>query len=400
MLFQNSATRKNYFKLTLCFLLLAGIVFLPFAGMGTTAKAAGGISISTAFPGVTVKAGENIDFSIKVLNDTDTPKNVGLTIKSAPEGWESYFEGNGNEVSRVYVEKNDYSNVTYNVKIPEDVKEGVYKAVLTADAGGGAADTLELEMKVSEKEMTQGKFTSQYPELQGSPTTTFKFTVDLANNSSKDQSYSLSAIAPEGWEVTFAPAYEDKQIASISLQAGKTQGINVTIRPPQKVKAGKYTIPCTAASAAETLKTELSVTITGTYSLESTTTTGVLSFDAYSGSETPVKLKITNTGSAELNNIELTSASNQEWTVRFDSKSIESLPAGATKEITAYIKPGANSIAGDYLVVINVGNQITSDQVELRMAVKTPTAWGIVGVVIILIVIAGLIWIFRKFGRR
>ncbi len=390
---------KFLLKLSLFMLIVLCLAASPLFGAITVAHAGGGLSLSTSYPGITVKAGENVDFSVKVKNDSDLQKNVALTVKSAPEGWEAYFEGNGNQVQRVYVDRKDSSYVTFNVKIPAEAKEDTYKITLLADGGGGASDTLNLELKVSEQELTKGNFTSQYPELKGAATATFKFSINLLNNSSKDQSYSLSAQPEEGWDVSFSPSYEDKQIASLSVAAGKNQGLDVSIKPPANVKAGKYVIPCSAVSASERLSIELTVNITGTYKLVLTTPSGLLSTDAYAGSESPVTLTVSNKGSADLKDISLSSSAPSNWSVRFSSALLD-LPAGASKEVTAYIKPAANAIAGDYALSITAGEKAASSTADFRVAVKTPTSWGIVGVVIILLLIGLLIWLFRKFGRR
>lgn len=398
-----SPKQEAYFKpskIILFFIAVFCLMTFSFLGIMPVSHAAGGLNISTPFPGVTVKAAENVDFAIRVDNTSGAPQNVGLQIASLPEGWEGYFEGNGNQVSRVYVKNSDFSTVTFNAKMPANTAEGSYKISLKADAGNGVADTLDLELNVSKTEMTQGKFTSQFPELQGPNTAAFKFSVNLNNNSSKEQSYSLSSKASEGWEVSFTPSYDNKQIASLSLEAGKSQGMDVTITPPKTVKAGKYTIPCAAVSADETLKMDLTVIITGAYGLEMTTPDGLLNMEAYAGRETPVTIVLTNTGSADLKDISLGSSVAQNWSVRFEKASIDTLPAGNKIEVKAYVQPGPNVITGDYAAAITANTVETNAQIAFRVAVKTSTAWGIIGVVIILALIFALVWVFRKFGRR
>ena len=41
-----------------------------------------------------------------------------------------------------------------------------------------------------------------------------------------------------------------------------------------------------------------------------------------------------------------------------------------------------------------------SSSAEFRVSVKTQTVWGLVAVLIILIVVGGLVYVFRKYGRR
>jgi len=392
--------KKSLIKLSICLLLALVPTLFSFPGTGVTALAAGGLNISTSYTGITAKAGETLNFSIKVDNSSGAGQNVALDVKSIPEGWDGYFSGMGKTIHKVYVKNNDTTSVDFNVKIPFEATEGNYKIVLAANAGGYASDELELEIRLSQTDRAGSKFTTRYPELQGPSTATFKFQVDLANNSSKEQSYSLGANAPRGWEVSFSPSYESKKIASLSLEPGKSQGLDVEIKPPANVKAEKYVIPIVAVSADETLQAELSITITGTYSIKLTTPTGRLSVNAHAGKESPVTLSIINAGSADLAGVNLTSWQPDSWSVRFEPESIDLLTAGETREVKAYIKPASNSIAGDYVVSLTASTPETRGEGEFRVTVKTPTGWGIVGVIIILLLVAGLYRVFKVYGRR
>ena len=47
-----------------------------------------------------------------------------------------------------------------------------------------------------------------------------------------------------------------------------------------------------------------------------------------------------------------------------------------------------------------IKNDSASSMAEFRVSVKTPTTWGIVAVAIIVVLVAVLAGIFKKFGRR
>ena len=140
--------------------------------------------------------------------------------------------------------------------------------------------------------------------------------------------------------------------------------------------------------------------ITGTHSVELSTPSGRLSFDAKANQESAVTLSITNTGNVDLQNLNLTSTPPSEWSVTFSESTIDLLEAGATKEVTAYVKPAEDALSGDYVTVLSISNSDVNDQAEFRVTVKTETLWGVVGVLIILVALAGLAYVFRKYGRR
>ena len=389
---------KGIKQATIFLCIISCMAALVFTAMPTVARADGGLNLSTTFPGLSVNAGKDVTFTIKVANDSAEAQNIALSIAAIPDGWSGKFVGNSSPVTRVYVSGNDSVSVSFIASVPANTAEGAYKIDLLAAADSGATDTFELELNVTGQEITQGKFSSQYPTLQGPSTANFSFPVDLVNNSPEAQSYSLSASAPEGWQTSILAA--SKQIASLSLDPGGSQSLTLNLTPPQNVTAGEYKISCAAVSANETLKTDLTVDITGTYSMTLSTPTGLLSADAHAGQSSDVTLSVTNTGSADLNNVVLTATAPTDWSVTFDEKSIDTLAAGETKQVIAHIKASSDAIAGDYAVSMTAKTNETSSQADFRVAVKTSTVWGIVGVIIILALIAGLVYLFRKFGRR
>lgn len=383
---------------------LAAALLLWMVLMPHTVKAAGGMSMSTDYPGITMKAGDTATFSLYFTNSEETGMDVTLEAEDLPEGWSGYFKGSNSEVSSVHVAANqareDSPALSYSLTLPGDAEEGTYQINLKADGGLGNTATLPLTVRVAERESGQGNFTAEYPEQQGASGTNFSFSTTLVNNGVDSANYSLSAKAPEGWQVTFTPSGESTQVASLPVDSGSSQGITVAVIPSEKVEKGEYTINCTAVSASETLNLELKVTITGTYGVILTTPTGNLSLSAYAKEETPVTLSIQNTGNVDLENLQLSASASTDWNVRFDESTIDVLEAGTTKEITAYVQPSEDAIIGDYVTAIIIQNDQASSEADFRVSVKNHTTWGVAAVAIIVVLCIGLGAIIRKYGRR
>ena len=220
------------------------------------------------------------------------------------------------------------------------------------------------------------------------------------NNRATEQSYALAADVPTGWQATFTPSGETTNVASLTVDAGQSQGVTVTVTPPDDVEKGDYSIPVTAISSEDNLSKDLSVSITGTYDVSLSTPDGRLSLDAYADKESTVTLSVTNNGNVDLTNLNLTSSAPTDWEVTFSESTIDTLEAGATKEITATIKPAQDVITGDYVTSISIKNDEASSSADLRVSVKTSTTWGIAAIAIIVVLVAVLGMIFKKFGRR
>lgn len=357
--------------------------------------------MSTGYPGMAVTAGDELSFALDFTNTTGAGMAVSLETVSLPEGWEGYFTGNGSEVSQVYVKNGENEGTAaYSLSIPEEAAGGDYEVVLRAYTGGEASDTLTLNLKVTEEELGGSSFQSEYPEQEGSAGASFSFDTTLVNNSASEQNYSFSSNAPSGWNVTFTPSGESSPVNSITLEPRKSQTITVGVTPAADAQAGAYTISCAAVSAGENLKTELTATITGQYALDVTTPSGRLSTEAYANKQKEVALKIVNNGNTDLTNVTLSSSAPDGWTVSFSQPTIDVIEAGASVEVTAYMTPGEDSLSGDYVVSIKASNSDTSDNAEFRISVKTETIWGVVGVLLIVCVFAGIGWVFHKYGRR
>ena len=294
----------------------------------------------------------------------------------------------------------DKTEADFSLTVPEDAEDGTYTIELQADGGKGASDTLELAVTVSKEEALQSTFTSEYPEQQGASGTTFTFDTTIVNNRATEQSYALAADVPTGWQATFTPSGETTNVASLTVDAGQSQGVTVTVTPPDDVEKGDYSIPVTAISSEDNLSEDLSVSITGTYDVSLSTPDGRLSLDAYADKESTVTLSVTNNGNVDLTNLNLTSSAPTDWEVTFSESTIDTLEAGATKEITATIKPAQDVITGDYVTSISIKNDEASSSADLRVSVKTSTTWGIAAIALLVVLVAVLGMIFKKFGRR
>ena len=382
--------------------LLAAVVLTVMLGvLSVAAGAAEGLEMSTAYPGMTASAGDNLSFSLDFDSSLGSGQSVGLSVVSMPDGWKGYFTGNSSEISQVYVRSGANTGLaTFELTIPDDAADGTYNVTLRATGESGVTDDLKLQLVLTTEEVGSSNFEAQYPEQEGSATTSFSFDATIVNNSASEQTYTFSTNAPSGWTVTYQPAGDTTQVASLTVGARSSQGVTINVTPPTGVTAGTYDIACSAVSANDTLSTDLSVVITGSYSLELSTPSGLLSADAKAGKDTTLTLTLTNNSNTDLQNINLTSSAPENWNVEFSESTIDLLEAGATKEITATVTASEDALSGDYVVSLTASNSEISDTADFRISVKTSTLWGVVGVVLIVVVVGGLVWVFRKYGRR
>lgn len=364
------------------------------------ALAASGLEIYTQYPGIVAAAGDNIEFPLVIKNDSTSGMIVNLKCTSLPKGWTTSIKGQGREVTQVFVDADNSSSTALKVNVPSAEKPGSYHITVRADSAG-FSDTIKLTINLSETGGGSGdELTAQYAELQGPRDATFNFSVSLTNNSSIERYYSLGAQAPEGWIVTFTPSYQSQQVASLNVKSGTTQNLDVKVVPAITAQEGEYKILIGANSAGGKVEKELKVIISGTYKLEFTTPTGRLNASVTAGGDSLVTMVVNNKGGATLQDINFTSSQPPNWAVKFEPSKIDSLNPGETRQITATITADKKAIAGDYVVSLSASTRETRSSADLRVTVKTSTLWGIAGIILVLLVIAGVYKVFQTYGRR
>lgn len=378
--------------LTLLLGLMGGIV-LP-----AVPASAAGISMFTKYAGIAVTPGESINYYVDIINSSNSIQTVSLQVVEQPEDWEVSLTAGGWSISQLSIKPQSEESFTMQIEVPLRVEKGRYTFMLRATDAAGGVSTLPITIEVTEQGTFKTELETEQPSMQGTADSKFEYKVTLRNRTADEQLYALSAAAPRGWSVQFEVS--NQKVTSVKVDANATRDISVTIDPPEEIEAGTYTIPVTAQAGSFSAEEKLEVQITGTYKMELTTPTGRLSTDITAGREKMVELQLNNTGSTELIDIKLSQAAPVDWEVRFEPENISSLLPGESATAKAYIKASGKAIAGDYVVNIKAQTPEASDSADFRVTVETSALWGWIGVLIIALVVAGIYYLFRRYGRQ
>lgn len=284
--------------------------------------------------------------------------------------------------------------ITLSVQVPLKINKGYYHFKLFA----GLNNSLPLTVDVSKKGTYKSTFTVKQNNMEGHASATFEFIANLYNLTAEQQSYSLRSGASEGWDVTFMSDYKD--VTFVNVNPNTNAHLEIKVKPPANIKAGKYTIPIEAVTKNTSATLNLVVVISGTYNMDLTTPTGLVSTNITAGGTKRVELIVKNYGSAVLRNITPSFAAPSNWKVSFDPKEINSIQPGQYARLYATIKADKNAIAGDYMTKITARNPYVTESVSFRVSVKTPMLWGWIGVLIIVLALGLVYYLFRKYGRR
>ena len=122
--------------------------------------------------------------------------------------------------------------------------------------------------------------------------------------------------------------------------------------------------------------------------------------EAEAGHESSFVFTLANTGSAPAADVDMAATPPQGWSVRFEPKRIDTLAPNGRSEVNVFIKPSERAIAGDYMVTVRANGKDVAQQAGFRVAVKTSTLWGLVGLAIIVVAVIVLGLGIMRYGRR
>ena len=362
-----------------------------------------GIAVYTEYSGVTVPKGEAVKMDLTLENKGRKDETIDVKISTIPKGWKATLRGGSYVVSGMFVPNGKSRNLALNLEPDKAVGPGTYDFEFDARTEDGKfTSTHKLSVTVQEKiagaeDLTA---TTSYPILRGQTDASFEFTIEVQNKLEAERTVNLSAVAPEKWEVNFKPSYETKLISSFLVKGGQSQNVAVQVNPPKDASPGEYPILVRVSSGGKTAEVKLKVVLTGIYKIDAGTPTGILSLEAVAGKTANFSLFVKNTGSAVNRNITFSSFKPENWDVTFKPEKIDALEPGALKQVEVTVKTAPQALVGDYSVGALVNGEKSDKTVEMRVTVKASTAWGWIGIGIIIVVIAGLSGLFIWLGRR
>jgi uncharacterized membrane protein len=391
----------NKFKnISLINLIIFSVFFLVFT---SNAMAADGLLLYTTYTGLSVTPGETLEYSIEVINNTDTLKNVSFSLVGLPEGWDYSINSLGKDITRLAIKPREFENdndenINLEIEVPLQVQKGDYQFQVVATTASGLKYYLPLTVTVAEKGVFKTEFTTEQSNMEGYADSDFSYKTTLKNRTAEKQHYALTAEPPRGWDVRFRVSGD--YVTSVTVDSNESKTVYVNVKPPTNVKADTYNINVRASSGQTSEEINLETVIKGKYDLSLSTPTGLLSADIKVGGKKNIKLEVENTGTVTLRDIKLDSSTPINWNVKFDEKEITKLEPGEKTTVNAEITASDKAIAGDYQLVISADTPETSSTKTFRITVKTSLLWGWVGILIILAVLAVIYYFVRKYGRR
>jgi uncharacterized membrane protein len=343
---------------------------------------------------ISVAPGATIDYKIDVINKSEVLKNESLVISNLPRGWRYTLKSGAYIINSIAVLPGEKQTLNLKVEVPFRVNKGDHYFYLKTTSAN-----LPLVVRITEKGTDETELTTKQANMQGNSTSTFLYKATLRNRTAETQNYALMGDTPRGWSLVFKAS--NKSVTAVEMEPNSTKEIAIELKPSAQVSAGTYKISVRALTGSTSADLELEAVVTGSYDIELTTPTGLLSTNLTAGKEKQFQLMIRNTGSSDLTDVKMKSTLPSKWEMTFKPTKIDTIRPGSSATVDATLKSHKNAIPGDYMAnIVAKTPEATSSKISYRVMIKTPMIWGWIGVIIILAALGGVWYLFRKFGRR
>jgi len=369
------------------------LLWTSFAVGTDSAKAATNLELYTPYRQLTAAPGDSINYSIDLINLTDSTQLANLGFTTNHKDWEYELSTGGKNVQQLAVKAGDSQTLSLRLDVPLQVDAGQYQ--FTVNAGDAS---MNLSVVVAEKGTYNSNFEIKQDNMEGYAGSNFTFSATLRNQTAEEQTYALAAAPENGWEVRFQS--NSNYVSSITLEPNATQTLNIQVNAPEGVAAGDYNIPIAAYNNATKAESSINVSIIGSYGLSLKTADERLNASITAGDSKTIELIIENTGTATLENISLSSITPTNWQAQFEPKTVSSLEPGKTATVQAVVTSSEEALPGDYAMSISARTDQKSADVSIRATVKSSVLWGWIGVAIIVAVLVAIYGLFRRYGRR
>jgi uncharacterized membrane protein len=364
------------------------------------------IVMAAEYTGISVPQGKEVSLDLNFVNRGRTDETVDVQVAQKPDGWKTKIKTYRYAVSGLFVPADEKKSLTFEAVPDKGVPPGDYDFTIEAATRDGRFKmSQKIRMTLTGESAEAAKdsgvrITTSYPVIRGPSDAAFEFSIEVDSQLDKEAIFDLFAQGPKGWDINFKPAYESKHISSLRLKADQSQTLAVAVKPEAAAAAGEYPILVRVSSGDAQSEVKLTVILTGTYALDAGTASGLLSLEARPGAPANVSFYVKNTGTAANHDIKFLSFKPENWKVEFKPERIDVIEPNAFTQVEMTITPFDDALVGDYSVAVKVEGEKASKSLEFRTMVKASAAWGWVGIGIIVLVIAGLLALFRALGRR
>jgi uncharacterized membrane protein len=354
-----------------------------------------GTKLSCEVPGQLALAGDRVTFPLVIQNNYDEDKTYTLT-SSSDTGWSIRFTSGGTGVYKVFVPKQ--SSKTVSLEVYTTGATGVGEKKVTASVDGQSIDLYVQITSVNQSAEVSAKVSSRIASIGDK----IYYEISIRNLQPKENIYKLSATGlPDSWYYRYKENQASvEELAETAIPASGEKSLVLEIVPPYSVSEGDYNFTA-VVSAPDGTKIARDLLLRLKSGVSMSMTTARLAYDAKPGEAFSIDVYVRNEGSgAALTNVYLETKAPDGWIVQVTPNQTNSIKAGQSQLFKVRITPPGNIVASDYDVTVKAKSDQAEKEKDYRITIKVDSYVPYVGGAIILLVLGGLVLVYRKFGRR
>ncbi|WP_298667532.1 NEW3 domain-containing protein [uncultured Methanofollis sp.] len=295
-------------------------------------------------------------------------------------------------------------------KVSIDAPMGVYTVAVTK-AGYQPWSKGKVEIRIGQttdlgivpldKENFYADVRVKSPSLMATVGSTPQYEIVLKNVGRADDTYVLGVEGlPDQWYARFKEAQDaTEDLTEAYMPAGDEKTLYLEVIPPYSVGVGEYNLTAVIQSAARSYEENLTLRLRGTYDLQMYSPS--YRSEISPGDTTSFPLTLTNGGTGgTLTNVNINISAPEGWQATVDTPLIASLGPGERTKVTMTVIPPADIVAGEYKLIAQVKCDQAEEKDEFRVVVQEHSYIAFIGLLVVLGVVGGLWYMFRKYGRR
>ncbi|CAJ36160.1 COG1470 family protein [Methanocella arvoryzae] len=356
-----------------------------------------GTTMYSDTPGLVASAGDTVSFPI-VIQNKDAVDHTYSLAASSPADWDTAFKYQNREIYQIYVPAAQSKIITLEVDTPYTASLGEQRFTVYANS---YAINLKVDVRsVNESvEVLMPAGSSVIASLGNKA----YYDITLENLQNEQNGYKLSVAGlPENWYYMYLDSRSStSEMAEAIVAGGASKSLVLAIVPSNSAEVGEYnfTAVITTPDGVEVTR-DLTLKLKGGASLS--TSYDKLSYSSKPGQPFTINVYATNNGQGSaLTNVYPSIEVPSGWTVSTSPESVSSIRAGETQVFKVTVQPPANIVASDYNVKVTVkSDQATADTLDYRINITADSYIPYIAGGIVVLVLAGIMVVIRKYGRR
>lgn len=349
---------------------------------------------------ISEELGRTISLQITITNGGENDEIIELYGDVPTDWYISFLTETNLEIKKVNLLSDQSESFTLEISPSENANVGSYPVTVTAVS---VSELLEssLELLVTLREAgSDVEIIGTFTDIRAKAGEPFSFPLTIWNKGNRDSLMLLTvAQVPENWDTVFVS--DDIEASTFLVEAGQSVSLRLEVTPPSKVGTGTYPLVIYAESDDGLISETISLqsTIIGSYNLLTELSTLYTSVNI--GNSVTFQATISNWGQSPITGLFLDLKGPEDWDISVDPVQIATLNPKASTSFNIDVKTPSDTASGDYLITIKAsGDQVDSDETQIRITAKASTSWGFIGIGIAVLSVAILVIMFMKFKRR